>query len=48
MIGFRCGDHRLLGQASVRDRIAQGEQIEAHIDQTEIHFFDAESGARID
>ena len=48
MIGFRCGDHRLLGQASVGDRIAQGEQIEAHIDQTEIHFFDAESGARID
>ena len=47
MIGFRCGDHRLLGQASVRDRIAQGEQIEAQVDERELHFFDAESGARL-
>ena len=48
MIGFRCGDHRLLGQASVRDRIAEGEQIEAQVDERELHFFDAESGARLD
>ena len=48
MIGFRCGDHFLLGQASVRDRIAQGEQVEAHFDQIEFHLFDANSGARID
>ena len=48
MIGFRSGVHRLIGQADARDRIAQGEQIVAQFDETEFHFFDSKSGARID
>jgi hypothetical protein len=47
MIGFRSGVHRLIGQANARDRIAQGEQIVAQFDETEFHFFDSKSGARI-
>ncbi len=46
-IGFRSGDHRVLGHANVREKIAQGEQIVAQFEETGLHFFDAESGARI-
>lgn len=46
-IGFRSGGHRLVGHTSVRERIAQGEQIVAQFEETGLHFFDAESGARI-
>ncbi len=47
-IGFRSGDRFLVGHASVRDRIAQGEQIVARFDETGFHIFDGESGARVD
>lgn len=47
-IGFRSGDRFLVGQASVRDRITQGEQIVARFDEAGLHIFDDESGARID
>lgn len=46
-IGFRSGDHRILGQASVRDRIAGGEKIVGQFDESGFHFFDDESGARL-
>ena len=47
LIGFRSGDHRLVGQANVRDRIAQGEQIVAQFDESELLFFESQSGARV-
>ena len=47
LIRFRCGDHRLIGQADVGARIAEGEQIRAQLDGTALHFFDGESGERI-
>ena len=46
-IGFRLGEHLLTGQANVRDRIAQGEQIIARFDEEGFHIFDDESGSRI-
>ncbi len=46
-IGFRSGEHRFLGQADVRDRIAVGEQVVVQFDSSGLHFFDDESGARV-
>ena len=46
-IEIRSGDRFLVGQAGVRDRIAQGEQIVARFVDTGFHIFDDESGARI-
>lgn len=47
LIHFRSGAHLLAGQADVRARIAQGERIRADLDATELHFFEGESGERI-
>ena len=46
-IGFRSGEHRFLGQADVRERIAVGEQVVVQFDSSGLHFFDDESGARV-
>ena len=46
-IGFRSGEHRFLGQADVRERIAIGEQVVVQFDSSGLHFFDDESGARV-
>ena len=46
-IGFRSGEHRLLGQADLRERIALGERIVAQFDSSGLHFFDNESGDRL-
>lgn len=46
-ISFRSGEHRLLGQAEVREPIALGEQIVAQFEDSGLHFFDDESGERI-
>ena len=46
-ISFRSGEHRLLGQAEVREPIALGEQIEARFADSGLHYFDDESGERI-
>ncbi len=46
-IGFRSGEHRLLVQADVRERIALGERIVAQFDSSGLHFFDDESGDRL-
>ncbi len=46
-IGFRSGEHRFLGQADIRERIAIGEQVEVRFDNAGLHFFDDESGARV-
>lgn len=46
-ISFRSGEHRLLGQAEVREPIALGEQIEARFEDSGLHLFDDESGERI-
>jgi len=46
-IGFRTGEHRLLGQADVRERIALGEQIVVQFEESGLHFFDDESGERV-
>ncbi len=46
-VQFRVGDLLLMGQASVRDRITQGERLVARFDEEGFHFFDGESGSRI-
>lgn len=46
-ISFRSGEHRLLGQADVRERIAPGEQIVVQFEESGLHFFDDESGERV-
>lgn len=46
-IGFRSGEHRLLAQADVRERIALGERIAVQFEDSGLHFFDDESGKRI-
>ena len=46
-ISFRSGEHRLLGQADVRERIALGEQIVTQFEDSGLYFFDDESGERI-
>ena len=46
-IGFRSGEHTLLGQADVRERIALGERIVVQFDEMGLHFFDDESGDRL-
>jgi len=46
-IGFRSGEHHLLGQADVRERIALGERIVVRFDDMGLHFFDEESGDRL-
>ncbi len=47
LIYFQSGDHLLVGQADVRARIARGEQVLAKLDSSELHFFEGESGERI-
>ncbi|MDE0142650.1 MAG: ABC transporter ATP-binding protein [Caldilineaceae bacterium] len=46
-IGFRSGEHRLLAQADVRERIALGERVAVQFEDSGLHFFDDESGKRI-
>ncbi len=46
-VQFRVGDLPLMGQASMRDRITQGERIVARFEEKGFHIFDGESGARI-
>ena len=46
-IGIRSGEHRLLGQADIRERIALGEQIVVQFEESGLHFFDDESGERV-
>ncbi|MXY93834.1 MAG: ABC transporter ATP-binding protein [Caldilineaceae bacterium SB0664_bin_27] len=46
-IGFRSGEHSLLAQADVRERIALGERISVQFEDSGLHFFDDESGKRI-
>ena len=46
-ISFRSGEHRLLGQADVRERIAPGEQIVVQFEESGLHFFDDERGERV-
>ena len=48
LIHFRCGDHRLVGQAEVRARIVQGEQIRAQLDDSAMLLFERASGERIE
>lgn len=47
-VSFQVDDQQLIGQADVRERITQGERIEARIDERGVHIFDGESGVRID
>ena len=47
LVHFESGGHRLVGQADVRARIAQGEKISARFDETQLHLFEGESGRRI-
>ena len=47
LIYFKSGEHRLVGEADVYARIARGEQIRALMEETELHFFERESGERI-
>ncbi len=47
LIHFESGGHRLIGQADIRARIAQGEKIRARFDAIDLHFFEGESGKRI-
>ncbi|MCY3899931.1 MAG: ABC transporter ATP-binding protein [Caldilineaceae bacterium] len=46
-ISFRSGEHRLLGQADIRERIVPGEQIVVQFEESGLHFFDDESGERV-
>ncbi|MCY4082374.1 MAG: ABC transporter ATP-binding protein [Caldilineaceae bacterium] len=46
-IGIRSGEHRLLGQSDIRERIALGEQIVVQFEESGLHFFDDESGERV-
>lgn len=47
LIYFQSGDHLLVGQADIRARIARGEQVLAKLDDSELHFFEGESGERL-
>lgn len=46
-VHFQSGEHRLIGQADLRTRIAQGEEITARFFDEDLHFFAAQSGERI-
>ena len=47
LIHFESGGRRLVGQADARVPIAQGERIQAQLDESDLHLFEGESGKRV-
>ncbi len=48
LVYIQAGGQRLVGQADIRARLTQGERIVAQLEPTGLHFFESQTGARIE